>query len=325
MKKIGLIISLCFIAAIAYGATTFTTNYQFNKPGDGDRNFGSLIRDNWDKVDTQLNINSTASTDHIDNPTGAHAATAISTSVGANTCTTSINVQDYLDCLDGLLDPGVSGVVLIAGSQTITGAKTFNVTPIFPASPSGILNTDVGGAITASTFGDIDPLTTKGDILTFDTDTVRFPVGTDGTVLTADSTTSEGIAWANTNPRWRKFTVDYSDLSSASNSFSVTIFSLLAKEGLEYVLIHHTTAFSGGSISAYTIEVGQTGDSDDYAKPFDVFQASGNTVKKMTNIVDLPNFGTTTDVTVTGRTVGDTLDNATVGSVDIYVRTFILP
>jgi hypothetical protein len=325
MRKLGLILSICFVAAVAYGATTFTTNYQFNKPGDGDRNFGSLIRNNWDKVDTQLYLNATSISDHITDTDGAHAATAISAVPGQFQCATQTNVQDYLDCLDGVLDPSVSGVVLIAGSQTITGVKTFNVTPIIPASPSGILNTDAGGAITASTFGSLDPLTTKGDILAFDTDTVRLAVGTDGQILVADSTAGEGISWQNTNPRWRKFTVDYTDLSSASTAFAITIFSLQSGEGIDAVVAHHTTAFSGGSISAYSVEVGQTGDSDDYMKPFDVFQASGNTVKKATNVMDVPNFGTTTDITVTGRTLSDTLDNATAGSVDIYIRTFILP
>lgn len=41
-----------------------------------------------------------------------------------------------------------------------------------------------------------DILTTKGDILTHDgSSSVRLPVGVDGFILTADSTTSEGIAW----------------------------------------------------------------------------------------------------------------------------------
>lgn len=38
-------------------------------------------------------------------------------------------------------------------------------------------------------------LTTKGDLATFSTTPVRLPVGADGTVLTADSTQPDGIAW----------------------------------------------------------------------------------------------------------------------------------
>jgi hypothetical protein len=44
-------------------------------------------------------------------------------------------------------------------------------------------------------------LTTKGDLLTFDTAETRLPVGANGLILTADSTVADGIAWAaNTHP-----------------------------------------------------------------------------------------------------------------------------
>lgn len=47
--------------------------------------------------------------------------------------------------------------------------------------------------IVTSTSG---PLTTKGDLLTFDTANVRLPVGTDGQVLVADSGESTGLRWS---------------------------------------------------------------------------------------------------------------------------------
>lgn len=40
------------------------------------------------------------------------------------------------------------------------------------------------------------PLTTKGDLVTYSTEDVRLPVGTDGQVLTADSTEALGVKWA---------------------------------------------------------------------------------------------------------------------------------
>lgn len=43
--------------------------------------------------------------------------------------------------------------------------------------------------------GTPSPLTTKGDIYTYDTGDARLPVGTDGQVLVADSSTATGLKW----------------------------------------------------------------------------------------------------------------------------------
>lgn len=48
----------------------------------------------------------------------------------------------------------------------------------------------------ASAGGGASPLTTKGDLFTYDTGDQRLPVGTDGQVLTADSAEATGVKWA---------------------------------------------------------------------------------------------------------------------------------
>ena len=45
--------------------------------------------------------------------------------------------------------------------------------------------------------GTTSPLTTKGDVYTFDTAEARLPVGANGQVLVADSASAVGIKWAN--------------------------------------------------------------------------------------------------------------------------------
>lgn len=342
MKKYGLLALL--FATVAYAATTYTTNYQLAKPGNGDKNYGELVRDNFDTIDTQMKLNADSVSNHIADTVDAHDATAISTAPGAFVCTTSTTVQQYLDCLDGILDPGISGVVLIAGAQTITGAKTFSALTNFsagitattatlsssltltPIVSAPILSTTAGGVVQATTFTAIDPLTTKGDLLVQDaTTSTRVPVGTNGQQIYADSTDAEGIVWGNPNPRWRKLTYAFGDFSTAGTTFSITAFSLAAKEGVSDVVIKHNTAFSGGTIAAYTVEVGQSGDTDEYAVGFDVFQATSNTLSQATQTLDVPNFSTTTDVVVTATSTGGNLNAATAGSVDIYIRTFVLP
>ncbi len=53
-----------------------------------------------------------------------------------------------------------------------------------------------GGGISVAAGGLQLPLTTKGDLLVFDTAHTRLPVGGNGTVLTADSAQTPGVKWA---------------------------------------------------------------------------------------------------------------------------------
>jgi len=109
---------------------------------------------------------------------------------------------------------GGTGVVTFTASQVITGGS-FNAIvrdslgatstvsvgiDITSAQPSA----DAGNAITlgtdkglyAASSGGTSALTTKGDILGFDTAPNRVPVGSNGDVLTADSTQPLGVKWA---------------------------------------------------------------------------------------------------------------------------------
>lgn len=52
-----------------------------------------------------------------------------------------------------------------------------------------------GGKLVHDVTGGGSPLTTKGDIFTFDTGNAALPVGTDNYVLTADSSTATGLSW----------------------------------------------------------------------------------------------------------------------------------
>jgi hypothetical protein len=67
------------------------------------------------------------------------------------------------------------------------------------------------------------PLTTKGDLYGFSTVPARVPVGTNGQVLTADSTATNGVAWA-TPAGGGKVLQVVSFVSSSTNSTTSTSF-----------------------------------------------------------------------------------------------------
>ncbi len=70
-----------------------------------------------------------------------------------------------------------------------------NVLRLYFNSLSNAVNQLATTVNTLSSNGSTSPLTTKGDLYGFSTLPDRFPVGVDGKVVTADSTTALGIAW----------------------------------------------------------------------------------------------------------------------------------
>lgn len=87
--------------------------------------------------------------------------------------------------------------------QTTTGAlayrsATANVNTALPIGTAGqVLRVNSGATAPEwATTADQTPLTTKGDLFGFDTADARIPVGTNGHILTADSTQSLGLKWA---------------------------------------------------------------------------------------------------------------------------------
>lgn len=176
---------LILLSGLAFAqTTTYTTNYSFNKPGDGDTNFGSLIRQNWDKADSQLKILENAST------------------------------------------------------------------------------------------------------------------------------------------VWKKYTVNYSALSAAANTNTITIANLDAATVIEGIVVKSTVAFGGGTITDYTIDVEAGSTTLQAGVDMD---AAPTDARDGVAVYKVASFSGIVALTVTANSVGDTLDNATAGSVDIYIKYTTLP
>ena len=75
-------------------------------------------------------------------------------------------------------------------------SATANTNTRLPIGTTGQVLAVVGGVPAWATTADQTPLTTKGDLFTFDTADARLGVGANGTVLTADSAEGTGLKWA---------------------------------------------------------------------------------------------------------------------------------
>jgi hypothetical protein len=92
--------------------------------------------------------------------------------------------------------PGSAAASLVATSNsTLTTLSALSL-PLSQTTGTLPINRGGTGQTTAPlAFGALSPLTTKGDLLGYDTANNRIPVGADNTVLTADSTSATGVRW----------------------------------------------------------------------------------------------------------------------------------
>jgi hypothetical protein len=122
---------------------------------------------------------------------------------------------------------------------------------------------------------------------------------------------------------WAKYSLSYTDFSVAAGSNDIELFSLPSLDVVEAILIKHSTAFSGGGAASYTLSVGVSGDLDEFAIPFDTFQAVGDTVFDLSNVVDYVSAAVTSIRINAASDVN--LDQLTAGDVEVYVRTSSIP
>ena len=125
--------------------------------------------------------------------------------------------------------------------------------------------------------------------------------------------------------RWTKYTIAATDFTAAAATEDIEIFTLPIRGTIHRVVLKHSVAFSGGSLASMTVSVGVTGSLSKYAVPFDVFQAPSDTTFGFNNLPGMENFGATFSVRAEAIAGGDTLDNVSTGSLDIWFLTSELP
>lgn len=111
---------------------------------------------------------------------------------GTPTTFAGYGISTPIGVADGGLGASLAGTGPGALVQSSSGAT---VSVVAPGSSGNVL-TSAGGVWTSAPSSGGSPLTTKGDLFGYDTGDARVPVGSNGDVLTADSTVSLGLKWA---------------------------------------------------------------------------------------------------------------------------------
>ncbi len=117
-------------------------------------------------------------------------------------------------------------------------------------------------------------------------------------------------------------TVAYTDIAVASGSAEEAITTALPAGGrILGVDIELTTPFTGGTMSAVTVDLGDAGDADALVDGADVFTAAvdGQASSVPLGIAPHKRFAAETTLNLQFAGTGDTLDNLTAGSFDITI------
>ncbi len=120
---------------------------------------------------------------------------------------------------------------------------------------------------------------------------------------------------------WEKITVDHTDLQAAALTNNFTLLTLPAKSIVEAIMIKTTTNFDGGSISAYDVTVGITGNQTKYLPSYDANAAVAGGNYDITSVANgADDFDATEAIKIYATAVGDNLDQTTQGSLDIFIK-----
>jgi hypothetical protein len=119
-------------------------------------------------------------------------------------------------------------------------------------------------------------------------------------------------------PQWvRVGTPTFTSFSAAATTSTIALFSLPAAAIIHGVKLRASVAFGGGSISAYTVSVGDASTVDLYASAFDVHQAVGATVFQLSSDFGGESLAAVTQINATATSTGGNLSTATAGLLDV--------
>jgi hypothetical protein len=182
---------------------------------------------------------------------------------------------------------------------TNTGPMTLSAGPgALPVKKANGLSDPAAGEIIAGQYYD----------LTYDGAVLRLPAG---------------AVLESTGPSCAKYMVQYTDISAAETTTSITLKTLSANEAITGLRIKHSAPFTGGSATSVTVSLGKAGDIMAYSPAFNIFQAVGSTVQLFD--AGLLSADAANHPVIATFTGSHNLNTLTAGSVDIHLCTVVLP
>jgi len=306
--------NLTIISGSAVGSGAASGNL-FLKTGQGDTVGGSITIQTGDNgISTSGDINIYSG--NFGGGSGAiNIATAGAASVSGNSLSFSATTNIFL---------GTSSIIALQSSPFVF--KTFNRTSGVASQnislESGTTVNGVSGNVIL-TSGNTSGSGNSGNVVL---QTGTSSSGSRGSiVLDASSLDASLISKGIGVGVWIKYTVTHTALQAAALTNNIELFSLPTKGVIKNVIIKHTTAFAGTSITAYTVSVGIAASLAKYASAFDVFQATGAAVGQTSSVADFESFTGATSIKIAATSVGANLSASTAGSVEVYVLWNVLP
>lgn len=120
---------------------------------------------------------------------------------------------------DTLFIQNIGSGVCTVTAGTATVQKSTNASLALAQYQGGYLYfISASNAVFFADAGFTSPLTTKGDLFTWDTGNARLPVGTNGQVLTAQSSQATGLQWANAGGMTLIETINISGVATATSA-----------------------------------------------------------------------------------------------------------
>lgn len=159
-------------------------------------------------------------------------------------------------------------------------------------------------------------------------------VPADGTFYAKAGGSKGWKAWSDVSPvgalAWVKVTKTYTDLAAANTTNQITVYTLPAKGIVHGAALKTTAAFSGGAIATYSLDLGDSTSASGYVNGYNgaLFTGanwSGSGAKLTHGATGSNDLTATMPIYLQATSTGANLDQATAGSVEIWLLISTMP